>query len=67
MNSPTSASLPKADMGADIVFCAAKCHLQTNFSLQSAVERLVDFDVRVLHDSCPFLCLRSNEGRELLW
>src|SRR5262245_7259474 len=27
----------------------------------AAMRQLVDFDVRVLHDGCPSLCLRSNE------
>src|SRR5262249_6459267 len=26
----------------------------------------IDLDVRSIHDSCPFLCLCSDEGREVL-
>src|SRR2546430_2339017 len=30
------------------------------------VRKSIDLDVRSIHDSCPFLCLCSDEGREVL-
>src|SRR5262250_1124344 len=47
---------------------SARASTLAGISMPSAlkVRKSIDLDVRSIYDSCPFLCLCSDEGREVL-